>query len=249
MRGLGRLIWIELKIFLREPLGAFGTVVAPVLVLVLFGRIGTYVVRGGAQKAATAFFTVDVPVFVSILISLNAVVSLVSIMSIYRESGILKRLSTTPLRPHTILTAHVIVKLLLTSATLVLALLFANRSLLTAAGIPFVRFLLAVLIATASILSMGFVIASIVPSGRFAQPITSVLLYPMIAVSGLFVPLSSFSPGFRSFSRVLPMTYAVSLLHGIWKGEAWSPHLGDIGALFVVFVICIALSTKIFRWE
>ncbi len=249
MHGLGRLMWIELKVFLREPLGAFGTVVAPVLVLVLFGRIGTYVVAGGAQKAATAFFTVDVPVFVTILISINAVVSLVSIMSIYRESGILKRLSTTPLRPSTILTAHVLVKLFLTSMTLILALLFANRSLLTAAGVPFLRFLLAGLIATAAILSMGFVIASFVPSGRFAQPITSVLLYPMIAISGLFVPLSSYSPGFRSFARVLPMTYAVSLLHGIWKGEAWAAHAGDIGALFLVFAICTALSTKIFRWE
>lgn len=248
MHGLGRLIWIELKVFLREPLGAFGTVIAPVLVLVLFGRIGTYVVPR-AQKAATTFFTIDVPVFVTILIAINAVVSLVSIMSIYRESGILKRLSTTPLRPHTILTAHVIVKLLLTSATLVLALLFANRSLLTAAGIPFLRFLVAALIATASILSMGFVIASFVPSGRFAQPITSVLLYPMIAVSGLFVPLTSFSPAFRSFARLLPMTYAVSLLHGIWKSEPWAAHIGDIGALILVFAICTALSTKIFRWE
>jgi ABC-2 type transport system permease protein len=249
MHGLWRLIWVELKIFFREPLGAFGTVVAPVLVLVLFGRIGTYVVAGGAQKAATAFFTVDVPVFVTILISINAVVSLVSIMSIYRESGILKRLSTTPLRPSTILTAHVLVKLLLTSTTLVLALLFANRSLLTLAGIPFLRFLVAALIATVTVLSMGFVIASIVPSGRFAQPITSVLMYPMIAVSGLFVPLSSYSPSFRSFARFLPMTYAVSLLHGIWKGEPWGAHVSDIAALVLVFVLCTALASRIFRWE
>ena len=41
MRGLWNLVWIEIKIFLREPMGAFGTVIAPVLVLMLFGRIGT----------------------------------------------------------------------------------------------------------------------------------------------------------------------------------------------------------------
>lgn len=248
MRGLWRLIWIEIKIFFREPLGAFGTVVAPVLVLVLFGRIGTYVVPR-AQAAATNFFKIDVPVFVAILIAINAVVSLVAIVSIYRESGILKRLSTTPLRPQTILSAHVIVKLLLTAGTLALTLLFANESLLTAKGIPLARFTVAVLIATASILSMGFVIASMVRTARFAQPISSILLYPMVAVSGLFVPLSSFSPTFRAIARVLPMTYAVSLLQGIWKGNPWSAHLGDIGALAVVFVVCTALSARIFRWE
>ena len=46
--------------------------------------------------------------------------SLVTIIAIYREGGILKRLRATPLRPHTILTAHVLVKLLFTAVTLAL---------------------------------------------------------------------------------------------------------------------------------
>jgi ABC-2 type transport system permease protein len=50
-------------------------------------------------------------------------------------------------------------------------------------------------------------------------------------------------------ARVLPLTYAVSLLEGIRKGEAWSAHMGDIVALVVVFAICTAVSAKVFRWE
>jgi ABC-2 type transport system permease protein len=46
-----------------------------------------------------------------------------------------------------------------------------------------------------------------------------------------------------------PLTYAVSLMQRIWKGEAWSAHLGDIAALVAVFAICTALSAKVFRWE
>jgi ABC-2 type transport system permease protein len=248
MHGLWNLVWLEIKIFLREPMGAFGTVIAPVLVLMLFGRIGTTVMPR-AQATASNFFKVDVPVFVAILIAINAVVSLVAIMSIYRESGILKRLSTTPLRSYTILTAHVIVKLLLTAATLALTLVLARNSLLTDSHIPLFKFTIAVLITTWSILSIGFVIASIVPTARFAQPISSVILYPMLAVSGLFMPLSVFSPTFRRIARALPFTYAVSLLQGMWKNEAWSAHVGDVAALALVFVICTALSSKIFRWQ
>ena len=248
MRGLWNLVWIEIKIFLREPMGAFGTVIAPVLVLMLFGRIGTAVMPR-AQAAATAFFKVSVPVFVAILIAINAVVSLVAIMSIYREGGILKRLSTTPLRSRTILTAHVIVKLLLTAATLALTLLLARNSILSDGDIPLFNFTIAVLITTWSILSIGFVIASIVPTARFAQPISSVLLYPMVAVSGLFVPLTAFSPTFRAIARALPLTYAVSLLEGIWKGQPWSAHVGDVVPLAIVFVIYPALSSKVFRWQ
>lgn len=49
LQGLWHLIWIEIKVFFREPIGAFGTVIAPVLILVLFGRIGTAVVPGRRQ--------------------------------------------------------------------------------------------------------------------------------------------------------------------------------------------------------
>jgi len=248
MRGLWRLVWLELKIFVREPMGAFGTVIAPVLVLMLFGRIGTFVIPRG-QAAATNFFKINVPVFVAILIAINAVVSLVAIMAIYRESGILKRLSTTPLHSQTILTAHVIVKLILTATTLVLTFSLARRSILTDSHIPLFKFTIAVLISTWSILSIGFVIASIVPTARFAQPVSSVLLYPMIALSGLFVPLRAFSPAVRKLAHALPLTYAVQLLAGIWKDEPWSAHYTDIAALALVFVLCTALSRKVFRWQ
>jgi len=71
----------------------------------------------------------------------------------------------------------------------------------------------------------------------------------MIAFSGLFVPVVLLPPAMRAVARVLPLTYAVSLLEGIWKGDAWSSHLGDVAALVVVFVICTAISAKVFRWE
>jgi len=41
----------------------------------------------------------------------------------------------------------------------------------------------------------------------------------------------------------------VALLQGIWIGDAWSAHVGDVAALGIVFVVCTALSAKVFRWE
>ena len=66
------------------------------------------------------------PVMVSVFMAISAVISLVTIISIYREGGILKRLRATPLRPYTILSAHVLAKLLFTAVTL--AMLIARRS-------------------------------------------------------------------------------------------------------------------------
>jgi len=248
LRGLWKLTWIEIKIFLREPLGAFGTIGIPVLVFVVTGRIVGHSLAP-ASLAASSFIGAGLPVLASVLIAISAVLSLVTIISIYREGGILKRLRATPLRPQTILTAHVIVKLLLTTATLALMVLAGKRYYPVGIHAPLLGFTMALLISTCSILSIGFLIASIVPTARFAQPIGAVIMYPMIAVSGLFVPIGSLPPPLQSVARVVPLTYTVSLLEGIWRGDAWSEHVGDISALVVVFIVCMALSAKVFRWE
>ncbi len=248
LRGLWKLAWIEIKIFLREPLGAFGTIGVPVLIFLVLGRVAS---RGLAAPslAASGFIRVGLPVLASLLIALSSVLSLVTIISIYREGGILKRLRATPLRPQTILTAHVIVKLLLTAATLALMILAGKRYYPVGVQVPFFSFTMALLISTWSILSIGFLIASIVPTARFAQPIGAVILYPMIALSGLFVPIESLPPALHAAARVLPLTYAVSLLQGIWNGDTWLAHVGDVAALVLVFIVCTALSAKVFRWE
>jgi len=246
--GLWKLTWIEIKIFMREPLGAFGSIVVPVLAFLVLGRIFG---RGRAQAAPSlnSFVHVGLPVLASLLIAVNAVLSLVTIISIYREGGILKRLRATPLRPYTILTAHVLVKLLLTAATLALMVLAGKRYYPVGVHAPLFSFTVALLISTCSILSIGFLIASIVPTARFAQPVAGIIMYPMFGFSGLFVPVAALPPVLRAVSRVLPLTYAVSLLQGIWNGEAWSAHFGDLAALALGFVLCTAISTKVFRWE
>jgi ABC-2 type transport system permease protein len=248
LRGLWKLTWLELKIFLREPLGAFGSIVFPVLVFVVLGRFAGGRITPSSLSPA-GFARVGLPVFVAVLISLSGVLSLVTIISIYREGGILKRLRATPLRPQTILAAHVLVKLTLTALTMALTVLAGKRYFPIHAGFPIFGFSLALLISTWSILSIGFLIASFVPTARFAQPIGAAILYPMIGVCGLFVPVQSLPPALQVVARLLPLTYAVSLLEGILKGEAWSAHMGDVAALVVVFAICTALSAKVFRWE
>ncbi|MDB4906180.1 MAG: type transporter [Gemmatimonadetes bacterium] len=248
MRGLWELTWLETKIFLREPLGAIGTFI-PVAVFVLLGRSLPRVSATSALPGDGVLSPGGVPVLVSMLIAISAVLSLVTIISIYREGGILKRLRATPLRPPTILTAHVLVKLLLTAFTMALMILAGKRYFTTDAHVPLFSFALALLLSAWSILSLGFVIASIVPTARFAQPVGALVLYPMIGLSGIFVPLAQLPPALRALARVLPLTYVVNLLEGIWRNEGWLAHLGDVGALVVTFVVCIAISSRVFRWE
>jgi ABC-2 type transport system permease protein len=248
MRGLFRLTWLEIKIFVREPLGVIGTVGIPVLVFVLLSRMFAPRVRAGGAGRPPAIAT-DLPILVSVLIALSTVLSLITIVAIYREGGILKRLRATPLRPHTILTAHVLAKLLFTFITLVLMVLFGRRFYPFDMDPPLAAFSAALLLSTVSILSIGFLIASVVPTARFAQPVGTLILYPMLGVSGLFVPIDALPPVLQSIARVLPLTYVVSLLRGIWRGDGWLAHAGDIGVLVMVFAVFTVLSSRVFRWQ
>jgi ABC-2 type transport system permease protein len=249
LRGLFKLTWLELKIFIREPLGVFGTVGIPLVIFVVFGWLFGSRAGGNPADAPREFMSVNLPILTSLLIATSAVLSLVAIIAIYREGGILRRLRATPLRPYTILTAHVLVKLLLTAITLALMFLTGRRWVPMPATVPLISFMVALLFSTVSILSLGFLIASVVPTARFAQPIGTVIIYPMLALSGLFAPVDAMPWSLQLVARALPLTYAVSLLRGIWHGDGWSAHLGDVAVLTLMFAACIAVSTRVFRWE
>jgi ABC-2 type transport system permease protein len=192
---------------------------------------------------------VVMPVIGALLIAISSVVSLVAIVAVYREGGILKRLRATPLRPWTILTAHVLVKLVFTAAD-------AARD--GAGGPP---------------LLPGDARRAGRQPGAGAAPHDAeragvrlrhrqrgadralraadrdVRVLPDDRMSGLFFPIEVLPAPLETIARVLPLTPAVSLLRGIVLHDAWSAHLGDIAALALYFVAFIALSSRVFRWE
>lgn len=244
LNGFWKLTWVEIKVFMREPMGVIATFGIPVVIFIILGRS-----LGAGQRETTSLEQApfNVPILAALLIAVSAVISLVAIISIYREGGILKRLRATPLSPVTILGAHVFIKLLFTVIGLGVMVLAGRQIIPGAIDVNVPSFTAALLLSTLSILSLGFVIASVVPTARFAQPITAALLYPMIAVSGLFFPLEQLSRPLQLVALGLPTTHAVSLMQSIWDGPGWNP--ANVGALILIFGVCTGLSTKMFRWE
>ena len=246
LKGFWKLTWVETKIFAREPMGLVGTIVVPAVIFIILGRTLGVGQRVTAPTDAPPF---NVAILAAVVIAIGAVQSLVAIISIYREGGILKRLRATPLSPVTILGSHVAVKLGFTVVSLALVILAGRRVFPGVMQVNLFSFTAALLLGTLSILSLGFVLASIVPTARFAQPIGAVVIYPMLAVSGLFFPVERLPRLVQAIAYALPTTHAVSLMQGVWDGSGWSAHWLNAVALVVIFAVLSALSTKIFRWE
>src|SRR3982750_1339022 len=151
LRGFWKLTWLETKIFTREPMGFVGTLLVPLVMFVILGR------AFGVQRPLAP--RVDIPfnvaILAAILIAISAVQSLVAIISIYREGGILKRLRATPLSPGTIRGAQVAVKLLFTVISLTLLVIAGKRLFPGVMHVNVFSFTLAVVLGTFGIRSLG----------------------------------------------------------------------------------------------
>jgi len=247
MRGLLKLTIVEMKLFLREPMAAFFTLIFPLMMLFLFG-----VIYGNKP---TPFFggygsvDVSVPAYTAMIIATSGLLGLTVVLSTYREMGILRRLNATPLHPHTILTAQVLVIFLMTTLGMALLILAAK----IVYGLRFdgnvIHVALAFVLCSMSFFAIGFVLASLTPSARTAQIIAMVLFYPMLFLSGATIPREVLPQSVHNLGQILPLTHVVNLLRGLWVGDPVTAYVKEIVVLLTVLIVGVTVSIKTFRWE
>lgn len=245
MKALTKTTWVELKLKLREPVGTFFTLVFPVLLLFLFGSI--YGNEPSPFLGNRGNVDSSVPGYIAMIIGTTGMIGLPIALSVYRENGILRRFRATPLTPITILSAQVLVNLaiaLVGMAFLIIAGLFIYD--LTLPEAPFST-LLAVIVSGLSFLSVGFVLASLMPTATAAQAVGMALYFPMLFLSGAGLPRQLLPQSLVDFSQFLPLTHVVTLLQDLWFGNGW-----NVTALLVlagITVVATAVSIRTFRWE
>jgi ABC-2 type transport system permease protein len=100
-----------------------------------------------------------------------------------------------------------------------------------------------------SFFAFGFLIASLSPTARIAQTVGMVLAFPMMFVSGATIPLEVLPESVRNVARFIPLTHVVTLLRGMWAGEALGEHLTEVLVLLGVLAVGVIVSAKTFRWE
>jgi len=246
MRGLWKLTRTEMKLFLREPMATFFTLVFPTMCLLLLGSMfGNKPVK---QFGGLGFVDTMVPGYTAMIIATSGLLSLCTSIASYREKGILRRLRATPLQPQAILTAQVAVLFLM--AVLGMALLIILGKLIYGLHIPRnpLPLLPAFLLCAMSVFAVGFVLASVLPTARTAEITAMALFFPMIFLSGAVIP-QALPETVRRISQILPLTHGVTLLRGLWAGGTWCEHLKEVCVLSGVFVVGVIVSAKTFRWE
>ena len=239
--------YLEAKMFLREPVGAFFTLAFPLMVLFVFGSIfgNTPLKELNGQGSVD----ISVPAYTAMIIGTVGLVGLPIALTAYRENGVLRRLHTTPINPLIILAAQVIVLfvmailgmlLLIIAGKLIYHLHFGGNALQVLAG-----FVLSIF----SFFAIGFILAGLMPTTRTAQVVGMVLLYPMLFLCGAGYPRELLPETIIRISNFLPLTYVVTLLRGLWVGDSWNMHMTDVLVLAGILVLGTLIAVVTFRWE
>lgn len=247
MKSLLKMTWIEIKLFLREPIGAFFTLVFPLMMLFLFGAI--YGNEPTDMFGGYGTIDISVPAYTAMIIATTGLMGLTITMSAYRERGILRRLQTTPVSPLVVLFAQVIVLLAMTTWGMVMLIVAGKLVFQMRFEGNYLSVLAGFLLGSLSFFAIGFILAGVMPTARTAQVVGMALLYPMLFLSGAGFPRELLPEAIKKVSTFLPLTYVVNLLRGLWIGESWSQHITDVVVLGAILVVGVLLSLKVFRWE
>lgn len=247
MKSLLKMTWMEAKLFLREPMGAFFTLIFPLMMLFLFGSI--YGNEPTPLFGGRGTIDISVPAYTAMIIATSGLMSVTITMAAYREKGILRRLRATPVSPLVVLTAQLLVVFAMTSlgmgllvaaGKLVYHMRFEGNALSVLAGFT---------LSSLSFFALGFILAGLMPTARTAQVVGMVLLYPMLFLSGAGFPRELLPEAIKKVSTFLPLTYVVDLLRGLWIGETWGQHLTSVLVLAGILLGGVLLAARVFRWE
>jgi ABC-2 type transport system permease protein len=246
MSALSKMIWNEMKLFLREPFGVFFAVLFPTLLVVILGSIPGF---REPSKDLGGLRVIDlyVPISIALSLALLALTALPSYLGTYREKGILRRLAVTPMPPARLLLAQLLTNLLM--AIVAVGLLIAVARIVFDVAVPrqVVGYIVAFLLAAAALFAIGLLVAALAPSGRAAPSIGMILYFPIMFFAGLWIPRAAMPPTLRHISDFTPLGAGVQALQDAATGAWPQPlHLAVLAAYVVVFGVAAA---RLFRWE
>ncbi|MFJ9678975.1 ABC transporter permease [Streptomyces sp. NPDC101194] len=236
----------ETRLFLREPAALFWILVFPTALMTILGLIPSF---RNPDDALGGRRVIDlyVPVAVLLAMIMAGLQAMPPVLTGYRERGILRRMSTTPVPPSALLTAQIALHgaAALGSSALVLAV---GRIAFGVAlpGQP-LGYVLALLLSTASVLVLGALLCALSRTTKASAAISSVVNLVMMFSAGVWIPVQSMPDTLRRIVEVTPFGAASQALDRAASG-GW-PGWAQLGVMALWAAVATGLATRLFRWE
>ena len=242
-----KILAVECKLFLRDwPSGLF-TLLLPVGLLLGIGQIPD-LGEPDPELGGRRFIDAQLPASMILLaMATSAFTVLPAALATYREQGVLRRMSTTPVHPSRLLGAQLLLNLGV--GVLGAVLVVVSGRLVLGSQIPgrLLGFVLVLLLGAAALLALGLVIASVASSGKNAPSIGSAVMFPLLFLGGMWVPREIMPDALRTVSDYSVVGPFVNALRDTWAGD-W-PQPFHVAVMAVGLAVFSGLAVRLFRWE
>jgi len=244
--AFGQMVLNEARLAWRQPAGIIAGVGISLLLLVIFGEVPVFQ-QASARLGGLSAFQIYIPILIAFSIGVLALTYLPGPLVSYRELGILRRLSTTPVPSSWVLAAQLVVQACL-MAVAVLTLLVVSIAFF---GVSAPKnpggLVLALVLSIAALFSIGLAIAAAAKTSGAARGLMAAAFYPMMFLSGLYYPVQLMPGVLQAISHASPLGAAVAAIQdAMLQGFPPAEPLLVLLAYAVVFGF---LAKRFFRWE
>ena len=244
--AFAKVILNEARLTWRRPVVVIAGVCLPVLLTVLFGEVPAFH-QSPANMGGITLFDAYLPTLAVLSLALLALLGIPIPLATYRELGVLRRLSTTPVPPSWLLAAQGLVQL----CVAVTALVIIGVTSVVAFGASLPKspggLVVSVLLSVAGLFPIGLLIAAMSRTAGAANVIGRLALFPLMFFAGLWLPRALMPGVLLDISNYTPLGPAVqSIQDSMLAGFPPAAPLLVLAGYAVVFGF---LAKRFFRWE
>jgi ABC-2 type transport system permease protein len=244
--AFGRMVLNEARLAWRQPSGIIAGIGISMLLLVVFGELPVFQ-KTSARLGGYSAFDVYVPILMAFAIAIIALTYLPGPLISYREQGILRRLSTTPVPASWVLAAQMVVQ---TSLMVIVVLLQLG------VGIAFFGvshpaslggFILTLLLTIVALFTIGLAIAAVAKTAAAGRGIMAAAFYPLMFFAGLYYPMQLMPGALQGISDYTPLGAAVQAIG--YSMAASFPPARPLLVLAGYALVFGFVARRFFRWQ
>jgi len=244
--AFGQIVLNEARLARRGPMALIGSIGLPVLLTVLFGELPSFH-QTLSQLGGVTLFDTYVPIIMALGLAMLTLWGLPGPLVSYRELGILRRLSTTPVPPSWLLAAQVVIQLFVALAGLAIVVVAS----VAAFGAPVPKsiggLVLSCLLSIAGLFALGLLIAALAPTASSVNVIGRLTLFPLLFFAGLWLPRALMPGVLQGISNYTPLGAAVQAIQD--SMQTGFPPAAPLLVLAAYALVFAFMARRFFRWE
>lgn len=245
-KAFKKLLLCEFKLARRVPYGLILGLGLPMMLLIIFGSIPA-LRQVQSSLDNQSYFDLSVPTLIGLAITGIAFISLPNALVTYREQGVLRRLSTTPVPPSWLLAAQIIVNMVVAIIGLSLLVIVGMIAFNLNSPRDWFGYVVTIILTITSLFTLGIWIAAIARNNMGARAMGGILFYIVLFFGGLWIPRPIMPKTLLDISNWTPLGSSVAGIQNTMQGHnPTGQALLCLGLYTVVFAL---LSVKSFRWD